>query len=236
MHSEVKNYYGEVLQSSADLKTSACCTTEPLPAYLKAALGNLHAEVVARYYGCGLVVPEALEGTSVLDLGCGAGRDVYTLSRLVGSEGQVVGVDMTVEQLAVARKYRDWHADRFGYPASNVEFIEGTLEKLSECGLGDNRFDVIVSNCVINLVTDKQAVMEQAWQLLKPGGEIYFADIYADRRVPEALTTDPVLYGECLSGALYWKDFHSACPSGRLCRAAARCGQTRDRRRPGTGR
>ena len=207
MHAEVKNYYGEVLQSTDDLKTSACCETDAPPAYLRAALADIHDDVVARYYGCGLVVPAALEGASVLDLGCGAGRDVYTLAKLVGPDGSVVGIDMTAEQLAVARRYADWHAQRFGHAQSNVAFIEGTLERLDECGLDEDRFDVIVSNCVINLVTDKQGVLDQAWRLLKPGGELFFADIYADRRVPAELKKDPVLYGECLSGALYWNDF-----------------------------
>ena len=68
-------------------------------------------------------------------------------------------------------------------------------------------FDVIVSNCVVNLATDKQAVLRGAYYLLKPGGEMYFSDVYADRRVPEAMARDEVLYGECLSGALYWNDF-----------------------------
>lgn len=207
MRAEVQNYYGEVLQSTDDLKTSACCTTDVPPDYLRAALACVHEEVITRYYGCGLVLPEALQGTSVLDLGCGSGRDVYTLAQLVGPDGCVVGVDMTPEQLAVARRHETWHAERFGYEKSNVEFIEGNIERLDEIGLTDERFDIIVSNCVINLATDKQAVLDQAWRLLKPGGELYFADIYADRRVPAELTTDPVLYGECLSGALYWNDF-----------------------------
>ncbi len=207
MHAEVKNYYGEVLQSTDDLKTSACCTEDAPPAHLRDALARVHDEVLARYYGCGLLVPEALEGASVLDLGCGAGRDVYTLAQLVGAEGSVVGVDMTAEQLTVARRHADWHQQRFGYARSNVEFIDGDIERLEETGLAEARFDVIVSNCVINLATDKQAVLDQAWRLLKPGGELYFADIYTDRRVPAELTADPVLYGECLSGALYWNDF-----------------------------
>jgi len=207
VHAEVKNYYGEVLQSTEDLKTTACCTAAAPPGYLKTALSQIHDEVVSRYYGCGLVLPEALEGAQVLDLGCGAGRDVYTLAQLVGPEGFVVGVDMTAEQLEVARRHEDWHAAKFGYPQSNVEFIEGNIESLEQTGLADERFDVIISNCVINLATDKQAVLDQAWRLLKPGGEMFFADIYTDRRVPEVLTKDPVLYGECLSGALYWNDF-----------------------------
>jgi len=207
VHVEVQNYYGEVLQSTDDLKTSACCSVEAPPEYLTAALARVHDEVRSRYYGCGLVLPEALEGTSVLDLGCGAGRDVYTLAQLVGPDGFVTGVDMTPEQLAVARRHEAWHAQRFGYRQSNVEFIDGTIERLDETGLADERFDIIVSNCVINLATDKQAVLDQAWRLLRPGGELYFADIYSDRRIPAELTSDPVLYGECLSGALYWNDF-----------------------------
>ena len=207
MRAEVEHYYGEVLQSSADLKTSACCTVDVPPAHVKAALAEIHDEVQARYYGCGLVLPEVLDGARVLDLGCGAGRDCYLLSRLVGPEGRVVGVDMTAAQLEVARRYQDYHAERFAYASSNVEFLKGDLEALQNTGLADESFDIIVSNCVINLITDKQAILDQAYRLLKPGGEVYFADIYSDRRIPEALTADPVLYGECLSGALYWNDF-----------------------------
>ena len=97
----VKEYYGEILSETGDLKTSACCTTEAPPRHVVDALSRIHGEVAARYYGCGLVLPEALEGCRVLDLGCGAGRDVYLLSQLVGEQGEVVGVDMTEAQLAV---------------------------------------------------------------------------------------------------------------------------------------
>lgn len=75
--------------------------------------------------------------------------------------------------------------------------------------MGQQCFDIIVSNCVINLSPDKEAVLRGAYRLLKPGGELYFSDVYADRRVPAELVSDPVLYGECLSGALYWNDFHN---------------------------
>ena len=207
IHREVQQYYGETLTSSDDLKTTACCTAAAPPEHVKELLAGIHAEVSARYYGCGLVLPEALEGMRVLDLGCGAGRDVYALSRLVGPSGKVVGVDMTPEQLEVAERHRDWHADAYGYDESNVEFIEGNIEKLDETGLGDRSFDLIVSNCVINLAVDKHAVLRSAYRLLSPGGEMYFSDIYADRRIPTALINNPVLYGECLSGALYWNDF-----------------------------
>jgi ubiquinone/menaquinone biosynthesis C-methylase UbiE len=169
----------------------------------------VHDEVSARYYGCGLAIPAELKGLKILDLGSGAGRDVFALANLVGPEGHITGVDMTPEQLEVARKYENWHAEKNGYAAPNTRFIEGYLEQLEELDLEDESFDLIISNCVINLSTDKPAIFKAAHKLLKPGGEIYFSDVYANRRVPEALQNDPILYGECLSGALYWSDFIS---------------------------
>ena len=142
-------------------------------------------------------------------MGCGAGRDVYVLSKLVGENGQVVGVDMTPEQINVAIKHIDYHTKLFGYSKPNVEFKQGFIEGLDKLGLQDNYFDVIVSNCVINLCPDKEAVLRQAYRVLKPGGELYFSDVYASRRVPEELRKNQVLWGECLSGALYWNDFHN---------------------------
>jgi 2-polyprenyl-3-methyl-5-hydroxy-6-metoxy-1,4-benzoquinol methylase len=90
MRDKVQRYYGELLQSSADLKTDACCTIEDVPPYVSDAIAQIHAEVRARYYGCGLILPEALEGLQILDLGCGAGRDCYVLSRLVGDARAVI--------------------------------------------------------------------------------------------------------------------------------------------------
>ncbi|GAA3871216.1 methyltransferase domain-containing protein [Celeribacter arenosi] len=206
-HVSVQDYYGRVLQGSSDLKTNACCTPDDMPDYVKAVLSKVHDEVLTRYYGCGLIAPLALEGATVLDLGCGAGRDVYALSQLVGENGRVIGVDMTEEQLAIANAHRDWHAERFGHAESNVAFHQGYIEELDKLPLQDNSVDVIVSNCVLNLAMDKAAVLEHAFRLLKPGGEMYFSDIYADRRIPEDLRQDPILYGECLSGALYVNDF-----------------------------
>ena len=202
----VQEYYGQTLQHSDDLQTNACCDQAP-PDWLKPVLGSIHDEVLSRYYGCGLVVPPLLEGARILDLGCGSGRDVYALSALVGEAGFVLGVDMTAEQLAVAERHRDYHRQQFGYAHSNVEFRQGYLEQLADLDLSDDSFDIAVSNCVLNLCTDKTAVLQQVQRLLKPGGEFYFSDIYADRRLPAALQDDPVLYGECLTGALYWNDF-----------------------------
>lgn len=206
---EVKTYYGDFLQSSEDLQTNACCTPVGIPDFLKKAMANIHDEVSARYYGCGLVAPELLKGMRILDLGSGSGRDCYLLAQLVGEEGYVLGVDMTDAQLAVANEHIEWHREKFGYVLSNVEFKKGYIEKLDELDLADNSFDIVISNCVINLSTDKAAVLNEVHRVLKSGGEFYFSDVYADRRVPEVLVNDSVLYGECLSGALYWNDFQN---------------------------
>lgn len=207
MQQQVQEYYGKTLQGSDDLQTNACCTDADLPDYLKPILSKIHDEVMMRYYGCGLIAPDLLQGMRILDLGSGSGRDVYALSALVGESGFVVGVDMTDEQLAVANAHVEYHRDQFGFSEPNVQFLKGYIEKLDELDLPDQSFDIIVSNCVINLSPDKEAVLKQAQRLLKPGGELYFSDVYASRRVPAELVSNPVLYGECLSGALYWNDF-----------------------------
>jgi arsenite methyltransferase len=205
VHESVKDYYGKQLQASEDLKTNACCTMVAPPKHIINAIKNVHDEVSAKYYGCGLTVPTCIEGLRVLDLGSGSGRDCYIAAQLVGEKGKVVGVDMTDEQLEVANKYIDYHAEKFGF--NNVEFKKGYIEKLDELGLDKGSFDLIISNCVINLASDKKKVLQDAYDLLEEGGEMYFSDVYADRRVPDHLQKDEVLYGECLSGALYWNDF-----------------------------
>ena len=203
----VREYYGETLQSSADLKTSACCVADAMPEHLRALLPRLHPEVTARFYGCGSPLPAALAGASVLDLGCGSGRDVYLLSALVGERGKVLGVDMTARQLEVAQRHRAFHAQAFGHAHSNVEFKLGDLSDLAALGIGDSSMDVVVSNCVLNLVPDKRRAFAEILRVLKPGGELYFSDVFADRRLSRELLADPVLVGECLAGALYVEDF-----------------------------
>jgi arsenite methyltransferase len=213
MYDVVKDYYGKQLQSSSDLKTSACCDPTAMPEWLKPLLSRIHPEVLARYYGCGLVAPAELQGCTILDLGCGTGRDVFALAQMTGATGRIIGLDMTAEQLAVAQEHQGWHAENFGY--NNVQFVQGYMEQLDRLDLAPGSVDVIVSNCVLNLSPDKEAVLNGVFRLLKPGGEFYFSDVYADRRVPDAVKNDPVLYGECLGGALYWNDFqHMARRAG----------------------
>lgn len=202
----VKTYYGEVLQKSNDLQTNACCAVAPAN-WVKELLGNVHPEVQERFYGCGFPLPAALTGKTVVDLGSGTGRDVFCLSQLVAEDGRVIGVDMTQEQLDVAERHLDWHRDRFGFAKSNVELHQGYIEKLHALPIEAGSVDVIVSNCVVNLSPRKDLVLEEIARLLKPGGEFYVSDVVADRRLPEHIATDPVLYGECLGGAMYRHDF-----------------------------
>ncbi len=219
---ELKTYYGRILRKSQDLKTNACCSgDEILPPSVREALSRIDDEILSRFYGCGSPIPPALNGCTVLDLGCGTGRDVFIASRLVGNQGNVIGVDMTEEQLELARRHLDRQMDRFGYSEPNVSFRQGYIEDLRECGIEDESIDVVISNCVLNLSPDKPSVFSEIFRVLKPGGELYFSDLFAGRRIPKHLQDDPVLQGECLAGAMYIEDFRRlllglGCPDYRV--------------------
>ena len=205
---QVKEYYGKVLDGTKDLKTKACCCSSTgLPKEVRETLSLIDDEIVTHYYGCGSPIPPLLEGMTVLDLGCGTGRDVYVASKLVGEKGHVIGVDMTQEQLDIALRHEEEQYKRFGYRDSNVEFKKGYIEDLKSLGIADNSIDVVISNCVINLSPYKQQIFNEIWRVLKPGGELYFSDVFTDRRIPDELYADPVLHGECISGAMYFEDF-----------------------------
>jgi len=225
-HERLKEYYGKVLGKSSDLQTNACCCdAEAMPDTIKGILSRIHPEITERFYGCGSPIPPLLEGLTVLDLGCGTGRDAYILSGLVGETGHVIGVDMTDEQLALARAHVGYHTQAFGHARSNVAFRQGFIEDLAEIGIGDASVDIVVSNCVINLSPDKAGVFREILRVLKPGGELYFSDIFADRRIPDRLRHDPVLHGECLGGAMYIEDFRRllaglGCPDYRITSSA----------------
>lgn len=208
IHDQVRAYYGAILEGSDDLKTNAtCCSESAPPKYVRDVMPLIADEVMERFYGCGSPIPPALEGCTVVDLGCGVGRDVYVLSKLVGPQGRVIGVDMTPSQLAVAERHRSGQAERFGFDASNVDFRCGYIEDLAELGIEDGTVDLVVSNCVINLTPFKEQVLREVFRVLKPGGELFFADVFCDRRLPDEVKDDPVLRGECLGGALYFDDF-----------------------------
>lgn len=172
-----RDNYGQVPQGSTDLKTDACCTIEASAPEIREAIAHVHPDVKARHYGCGQIAPEAANGMRILDLDSGVGQDAYPLTQLAGAEGSV-GVDTTPEQPAVAREHLDWHAEWFGY--RNVEFVEGDAEQLDAPGLEPGSFELVVSNCVINLVVGNATMFRDAHALLKPGGKCDFSDVYAD--------------------------------------------------------
>ncbi|MCR6478084.1 methyltransferase domain-containing protein [Variovorax sp. ZS18.2.2] len=211
---EVQHYYGATLNDKEDLATNVCTVDEPPSEAIKAILKKIHPEVQMRFYGCGAPFPPLLDGTTVLDLGCGGGRDCFILSNLVGEHGHVIGVDATAEQIEFAQRHIEYHREAFGYDRSNVQFLQGRIEALEQLNLAPESIDVIVSNCVINLSMAKSDVLKGMASLLKQGGEIYFSDIFADRRLAQELRDDQQIVGECIGDALYYEDFI------RLARAA----------------
>ncbi len=195
----VSEFYGKTVQKTEDLIYDACCVAE----YDLALLGPITNEVKERRYGCGSPIPHELGGRTVLDLGSGAGIDCFIAAQLVGPRGRVIGVDMTDEQLDIARRNVAPIMANIGYAEPNVSFLKGRIEEIP---VESGTVDVVISNCVINLSNNKEQVFREIHRILKPGGEFFISDIIADRRIPERLKADERLYSECLSGAAYFGD------------------------------
>ena len=158
-------------------------------------------EVLRVSYGCG--TPAGLAtvqpGETVLDIGSGGGIDCFEAARRVGPSGRVIGVDMTDEMLAMARRNAPIVMQNLGYPAPNVEFRQGQAENLP---VEDGTVDLIISNCVINLAPNKKKVFREMFRVIRPGGRFTISDIVADQPVPQYLIHDAQKWGDCLSGAL----------------------------------
>lgn len=213
VYESVQNYYGRVLSTSSDLKTSACCTIEKPPKIVRDILKKIPSEITDKYYGCGTPLPFGISGLNVLDLGSGSGRDCYLAAALTGEAGSVTGVDMTEEQLQVARAHVDEYAKALDYSKSNLSFVKGYIEFLNKAGIQPETKDLVISNCVINLSPDKPRVLKEVYDALREGGELYFSDVYCSRRLPAEIRNHDVLLGECLGGALYIEDFKRICQS-----------------------
>jgi arsenite methyltransferase len=187
---------------AASTESTACCGggTEVDVAfgsglYSADEQGELPAEALAASLGCGnpMMVADLKAGEKVLDLGSGGGIDVLLSARRVGPTGFAYGVDMTDEMLDLARA----NATKAG--ATNVEFVKGTIEDIP---LPDASVDVVISNCVINLSTDKPAVLAQMFRVLTPGGRIGISDVVAEDHLSQADRTERGSYVGCIAGAL----------------------------------
>ncbi len=168
--------------------------------YSGADRGVLPTEAVAASLGCGnpLAVAELAEGEIVLDLGSGGGIDVLLSARRVGPTGKAYGVDMTTEMLELAR------ANAAKAAASNVEFLRGTIEAVP---LPEASVDVVISNCVINLSTDKPAVFAEAFRVLRPGGRLGVSDIVAEDELTADQRAQRGSYVGCIAGALSMREY-----------------------------
>jgi len=207
IHEAVQAKYGEIAKSGG--KTGccgpdACGCGDPITSnlYSDSEPAGLPAEALAVSLGCGN--PTALlqlePGQTVLDLGSGGGIDVLLSARRVGPAGKAYGLDMTDEMLALARE----NQRKAG--ATNVEFLKGTIEAIP---LPDATVDVIVSNCVINLSPDKDAVLREAFRVLKPGGRFAVADVVVLGEVPAEIRRSMELWVGCVAGALEEKEYVS---------------------------
>jgi arsenite methyltransferase len=205
VHDAVREKYGAIADSvrSSASKSSGCCGPstcgcgDPVTSnlYSDAETSLLPADAVTASLGCGNPTAlAALEpGQTVLDLGSGGGIDVLLSARRVGPSGKVYGLDMTDEMLALARE----NQTKAG--ATNVEFLKGTIEQIP---LPDGSVDVVISNCVINLSNDKDAVLRETFRVLKPGGRFAVSDVVVRGEVPPEIRRSMELWVGCIAGAL----------------------------------
>jgi arsenite methyltransferase len=203
----VREKYGEIARSigkTGCCGPSACGCGDPITSnlYSDTQTADLPAEAVAVSLGCGN--PTALvqlePGQTVLDLGSGGGIDVLLSAKRVGPTGKVYGLDMTDDMLALARQ----NQQKAG--ATNVEFLEGKIEAIP---LPDQSVDVIISNCVINLSADKDAVLREAFRVLKPGGRFAVTDVVIRGELPAEIRRNMELWVGCVAGALQDQEYTS---------------------------
>jgi SAM-dependent methyltransferase len=199
----VREGYAKVAQQDSTCcnTTSSCCNNTDLARNMSKTIGYTEEEMdrvpEGANLGLGCGNPVALaslkEGETVLDLGSGAGFDCFLAAYKVGKNGKVIGVDMTPEMIEKARE----NARQGDY--TNVEFRLGEIENLPAA---DNSVDVVISNCVINLVPDKRRVFKETFRVLKPGGRLMVSDIVLLRELPDVIKNSVEAYIGCLSGAI----------------------------------
>lgn len=214
----VREKYGEIARS---VGASSCCGSSPCGCgdpitsnlYSSAETAGLPPEAVAVSLGCGnpTALVDLRPGETVLDLGSGGGIDVLLSAKRVGPSGRVYGLDMTDDMLALARE----NQRKAG--AVNVEFLKGTIEAIP---LPDQSVDVIISNCVINLSVDKDAVLREAFRVLKPGGRFAVSDVVIRGDVPPDVRRSLELWVGCVAGALRDEEYVSKLQASGFTEAA----------------
>lgn len=196
---EVKDRYGAVAISGLSSRQAGIKAIAEAFGYSESELISIPAEA---NMGLSCGNPTAFaglrEGEVVVDLGCGGGLDVFLASQKVGATGRVIGIDMTPEMIALARR------NARGY--TNVEFHQATIDKLP---LNDSSVDCVISNCVINLASDKQAVFREIARVLKPGGRLAVSDIALKRPLPAEIGQNILAYVGCVAGAILVEDYRS---------------------------
>lgn len=207
----VREKYSEIaLQDKATNASSCCgaggcCTTQDVATIMADEYTHIDGYVADADLGLGCGLPTEFakirKGDTVIDLGSGAGNDVFVARHEVGDEGRVIGVDFTPAMIAKARR----NAETLGY--TNVEFVQGDIEAMP---LPDAIADVVISNCVLNLVPNKPAVLAEIHRVLKPGGHFSISDIVLIGELPDDLRQAAEMYAGCVSGAVQKDDYLTA--------------------------
>ncbi|WP_299700598.1 arsenite methyltransferase [uncultured Pontibacter sp.] len=202
----VKDKYSEIALQSKEQNEASCCGATGCGTVDYAIFADNYTELEGYNpdadlgLGCGVPTEFAQikKGDIVLDLGSGAGNDCFVARALVGESGKVIGVDMTEAMIAKARE----NADKLGF--NNVEFRQGEIESLP---LAADRVDVVISNCVLNLVPDKRKAFAETFRVLKTGGHFSISDVVLVGDLPEGIVQASEMYAGCVSGAIQKEDY-----------------------------
>jgi arsenite methyltransferase len=203
----VREKYGQIARQSLLQQEVSCCGGSSCCGDLEISMIGDEYAGVAGYnpeadlgLGCGLPTQYAgiSEGDNVLDLGSGAGNDCFIACSIVGESGWVTGLDFTADMIEKARN----NSDKMGY--RNVEFIQGDIENMP---LPENRYNVVVSNCVLNLVPDKHRAFAEIMRVLRPGGHFCISDVVVKGDLPENLRKDAEMYAGCVAGAMNMQEY-----------------------------